>query len=132
MVISRIRVEFKDSCLKQSKIIKTPRNIVNSVIVYEWDTLSRDLNSVFTLKDCLFGAVKLTKNVAPDKFSYSGYGSGFYSRSFFLFPSFVWGKNVVIFGVDNSSSVHTDNKTKYLTETIVFYLLLQQKYIYSK
>ena len=88
VVISRIRVAFKNSCLKQSKITKTPRNIVNSFIVYEWGTWSRGLNSVFTPKDCLFGAVKLTKNAAPDKFSYSGYGVGFYSRSFFSFPSF--------------------------------------------
>ena len=30
----------------------------------------------------------------------------------FFYPGFDWGKNVVIFGVDNSSSVHTDNKKK--------------------
>ena len=36
----------------------------------------------------------------------------------FLFPSFDWGKNVIIFGVDNSSSVHTDNKKKYLMATV--------------
>ena len=88
VVISRIRVAFKNSCLKQSKITKTSRNIVNSFIVYEWGTWSRGLNSVFTPKDCLFGAVKLTKNAAPDKFSYSGYGVGFYSHSVFSFPSF--------------------------------------------
>ena len=110
VVISRIRVAFKNSCLKQSKITKTPRNIVNSFIVYEWGTWSRGLNSVFTPKDCLFGAVKLTKNAAPDKFSYLVLD--FILVHFFRFQVLV---RVKIFGVDNSSSVHTDNKTKYLT-----------------
>ena len=41
------------------------------------------LNADFTLKDCLFGAVKLTKNADPDKYSYSRYGIGFDSRSLF-------------------------------------------------
>ena len=31
---------------------------------------------------------------------------------FFLFPGFDWGRNVVIFGVDNSSSVYTNKKKK--------------------
>ena len=31
-------------------------------IAYELDTWSRDLNSDFTLKHCLFGGVKLAKN----------------------------------------------------------------------
>ena len=40
-----------------------------------------------TLKNCLFGAVTLTKNVDIDKNKYSGYGIGFDRRSNFLFPS---------------------------------------------
>ena len=31
---------------------------------------------------------------------------------FFSFPNFDWGKNVIVFGVDNSSSVHIENKKK--------------------
>ena len=59
-----------------------------------------NLNADFTLKDHLFGAVKLTKNPDPDKYSYSGYGIGFDSRSLFSVPNFDWGKNVLIFGVE--------------------------------
>ena len=44
------------------------------MIVYELDTWSRDLNSGFTLKDCLFGGVKLAKNVDRDKYVYNDYG----------------------------------------------------------
>ena len=53
--------------------------------------------------------VKVTKNADQFKYSYSGYGIGFDSRSLFSIPNFVWGKNV-IFGVENGSSVHIDNK----------------------
>ena len=51
--------------------------------MYESDRWSQDLNADFTLKECSFGAVKLTKNADPDKHSYYGYGIGFDSRSFF-------------------------------------------------
>ena len=35
---SKIRVEFKGSCLKEDKITFTLRNVVNLFIVYELDT----------------------------------------------------------------------------------------------
>ena len=56
--------------------------------------------------------MKLTKNADPDKYGYSGYGIGFDARSQFLWSCSEWGKKVVIFGVDNSSSVPVDNKKK--------------------
>ena len=54
--------------------------------------------------------MKLTKNVDPDKYGYSGYGIGFDAPSQFLWSDSEWGKNV-IFGV-NSSSKHADNRKK--------------------
>ena len=98
---SKIRVRFSGSCLKQGDIIFTPINAVNVYIVYELDAWSRDLNGKFTLKGCLFRAVKLTKNADLDKYSYCGYGIGFDSRSFSSLQN-DWGENVVILGVDNS------------------------------
>ena len=74
----------------------------------------RNLSTYFTLKNCLFGSVKLTKNVDPDKYKYSGYSIGFDSRSEFLFTDGSMGKNVIIFGTEMSSSVHIDNKGKYI------------------
>ena len=38
-----------------------------------------------TFENCLFGAVKLTKNADIDKYKYSGYGIGFDSRGTFYF-----------------------------------------------
>ena len=45
-----------------------------------------------------------------DKYKYSGYGIGFGSGGTFSFPSGSFGENVIIFGVDLSSSVHANNK----------------------
>ena len=65
---ARLRLKFKGSCLKQEdKALFTPNNVVNLFIAYKLDRWSRELNTDFTLKDCLFGAVKLTKNADPDK-----------------------------------------------------------------
>ena len=43
---------------------------------------------------------------------YSGYGIGFNKRGTFLFSTGGFGYNVIIFGIDMSSSVHFDNKKK--------------------
>ena len=72
----------------------------------------RNSNTNFTLSSCLFESVKLTKSADTDKCKYTGYGIGFDSRSEFLFTDGSYGKNVIIFGADMSSSVHVDNKEK--------------------
>ena len=82
-------------------------------IVYELGPSSSHNNDL-TLKDCLSGAVTLTKNMDVDKYKYSGYGIGFDRRSSFSFPSGRFHQNVLIFGADMSSSVHIDNKKKYI------------------
>ena len=65
-----------------------------------------------TLKSCLFGAVNFTKNADIDEDGYSGYGIAFDRRSSFSFPGGRFGQNVLIFGVDMSSSAHIDNKKR--------------------
>ena len=57
----------------------------------------------------MFGGVKLAKNADMDKYVYSGYGMEFDSRSEFSLLDGTVGKNVIIFGVHMSSSVHVDN-----------------------
>ena len=99
-------------CLKQSnRISYTHKTIVNIYIVYELGSSSSHNNDP-TLKNCLFGAVTLTKNADIDKYGYSGYGIEFYRRSSFSFPGVRFGKNVFIFGADMSFSFHIDNKRK--------------------
>ena len=60
----------------------------------------------------MFGAATLTKNADIDKYGYSGYGIGFDRKTTFSFPNGGFGQNVIIFGVDMSSSVHVDSKKK--------------------
>ena len=108
---NKVRVKFTGSCLQQSKISYTHSNIVNIYIVYELGA-STSHNIDPTLKNCLFGAVNLTKNADIDKYKYSGYEIGFDRRSNFSFPSGGFGQNILIFGADMSSSTHIDNKKK--------------------
>ena len=85
--------------------------VVNNYIVYELGASSSHINDP-TIKNCLFGAVTLTKNVDIDKYRYSGYGIGFDRKGSFSFPGVGYGQNVIIFGADMNSSIHIDNKGK--------------------
>ena len=62
----------------------------------------RDLNTVFTSKDC-------TKNADPDRYVYSGFGIGFDFSSQFSLPDDNLGKNVIFFGLTMRSSQHINN-----------------------
>ena len=109
---AKIRVRFSGRCLKQDKSTYTHRKVVTIYIVYEINKKYSTTSSDPTLENYVFGAVTLTKNVNIDKYGYSGYGIGFDGRSSFLFPSGGFDQNVIIFGVDMSSSAHIDNKKK--------------------
>ena len=90
------------------KLLRTPLNenkakykhgpIVNIYIVYELITSA--LKTGITLHNCLFGAVKLTKDADIDKYKYSGYGIGFDSRGDSAHPSGGSGRNGIIFQAD--------------------------------
>ena len=54
----------------------------------------------------------MTKNADIDKNKYSGYGIGFVRTGIYLPPGGSFCRNVVILGVDMSSSAHVDNKGK--------------------
>ena len=111
--VSKVRVKFNKGCLKQpNKLTYDYGRKVNIYIVYEFGASSSN-DSDPILRNCLFGAVTLTKNTDIEKYGYSGYGIGFDRRSSFSFPGGGFGQNVLIFGVDVSSSAHIDNKKKY-------------------
>ena len=63
-----------------------------------------------TLKKSFTAAVKLTKNA--DKYSYSGYDISFDTRETFSLSNGGFGKNVLVFDADMSSSVLVDDKKK--------------------
>ena len=91
---SKIRVKFTGSCLKQDKVIFNHGKVVNIYIVYELGASSSS-DSDPTLKNCLFGAVTLTKNADIEKYGYSGSGIGFDRRSSFSFPVGGFGQNIL-------------------------------------
>ena len=104
-------INFNGHCLTKNKIY-IPKKVINLYISYILNTWLRNLNIYFTLDNCLFGSVKLTKNADLDKYKYSGYSIEFDYRSEFLLTDGSLGKNVLICGADMSSSVHIDNKSK--------------------
>ena len=110
--INKIRVKFNGDCLKQDHpTLLFHDEIINFYIVYEI-TDNSNVSSHQTLENCLFGIVKLTENADFDKYRYSSYGIGFDRKGFFSHPSGGTGRNVIMFGVDMSSSTKIDNGKK--------------------
>ena len=107
---TKIRVKFRGDCLKQEKITINHGKIVNIYTVYEIDDY-HPTTSYSTLENCLFGVVKLTKHVDVDLYKYSGCGIGFDRKRSYLIGNEI-GRNIIIFEVDMSLSLHIDNKKK--------------------
>ena len=105
---TKTRVKLSGSCLKQDKATYNHGTILNIYTVYE---ISKDYNisSYPTLRNCLFGAVSLTKYIDIDQYKY--YGIAFDRKGEFSFGN-GFGRNVTILVADMSGSVHANNKTK--------------------
>ena len=73
------------------------------------DTCPRSPANSSIFKNCLFGATNIVENSDKEKYVYSGYRITFDSASSWSFGNDIGG-NVIIFGVDNSSSSHSDNR----------------------
>ena len=94
---SKVRVKF---CLKQpNKLTYDYGRKIHIYIVYQFGA-SGSNDSDPTLRNCLFGAVTLTKNADIEKYGYSGYGIGFDRISSFSFPGGGFDQNVLSFVVD--------------------------------
>ena len=108
----RITAKFKGNCLIQDDICFIYKNLVNLYFVYKLDTRLRYLKTNFTLGDCLFGAVQLTKNAVAHKFKCTGM---IVMHVYNFHCQIVNGLKLVIFGVDKSYFVHVDNRKRYLS-----------------
>ena len=98
-----------------NKVISIP--FVNIYVVYKLDPISSIRNTDYTIQNVLFGAMKITKNINSSKNNYTGYGLCFDEGGEFghtvkqgNFNRTTNAKNVIIFGVDMSSSVHATNR----------------------
>ena len=105
------RWKFTGSVLQQKTITYNHKKVVNLYIVSEIKNFHSTNNSP-TLINALFGVVKLTEIANIGKYKYSGYEIGFDGHAFYSHPSGGTGRNVIIFGVDMSSSTKIDNKRK--------------------
>ena len=114
----RTYVYLQGSHFQQNDVIVTNNNIViNIYIVYKLDPISSTTNTDYTIQNALFGAMKITKKTDSYKNNYIGYGLCFDEGGEFghtvkqgNFNRTTNAKNVIIFGVDMSSSVHATNR----------------------
>ena len=91
----KVRVQFNKGCLKQpNKLTCNYGRKVNIYIVYELGS-SHSNDSDPTLRNCVLGAVTLTKNADIKKYGHFDYGIGFVRRSSFSFPGGGFGQNVL-------------------------------------
>ena len=91
--------------------------VINIYVVYKLDPISSTRNTDYTIQNALFGTMKITKNTDSSKNNYTGYGLCFDEGGEFVhtvrkgnFDCTTNAKNVIIFGVDMSSSVHATNR----------------------
>ena len=96
--------------------------VVNAYIVYDLDAWPLNPSSIFKLKNCLFGAANIVKNNDKEKWVWSGSGIAFDGISSWNFGN-DFARNVIIFGVDNSSLSDTDNHV----DNIVILKLVETK-----
>ena len=76
--------------------------IVKAYIVYDLDAWPNNSLNKFKLQHCLFGETNIVKNSDKESWIYGGYWIAFDGVGLWNFGN-EFAKNVVIFGVDNSS-----------------------------
>ena len=92
-------------------------NVINIYIVCKLDPIASSRDTTFTIQNALFGAMQITKNADNSKNNYKGYGLCFDERSEFGhtiteggFTHTTDARNVLLFEVDMSFSVHATNR----------------------
>ena len=112
----QLYVSFNGNYFKQDPIT-IPNNVINIYVAYKLDTINSTRNTDYTIQNALFGAMKITKNADSSKNNYTGYGLYFDEGSEFghtvregNFNRVTNAKNVIVFGVDTSSSIRATNR----------------------
>ena len=112
----QLYVSFNGNYFEQDPIT-IPNSVINIHVVYKLDPISSTRNTDYTIQNALVGAMKITKITDSSKNNYKVYGLRFDEGSEFghtvkqgNFNRTTNAKNVIIFGVDMSSSVHVTNR----------------------
>ena len=108
----RRNVKFDGACFKQTKLIKPNiDNVINIYSVYSLGRITNLRNTDYTAQNALFGGVKITKDrTDTSKHKYEGYGICFDKGGTFSKGGINNGRNVMIFGVNEDSLTHANNK----------------------
>ena len=107
----RMHVSLFGNYFEQNKvIIANNNNVINIYCVYELRQANIPLVIEFAILNALFGAMEITKNADTSKYKYKGYGICFDKGGSFSEGSINNGRNVLIFGVHESSLLHSNNK----------------------
>ena len=121
-------VYLQDNHFQQNNVLTSNndhvlnKNVVNIYIVYKLDPLASTRDKSFTIQNALFRSMQITKNATDnDKNNYEGYGICFDERSEFghtitegSCAHTTDARNVLIFGVDMSFSVHATNRANHI------------------
>ena len=118
----KMYVYLSGNHFQQNKIIiPNNNNAINIYCVYELQPITASRSDTFTIQNALFGAIQITKNADISKYNYKGYGICFDERGTFghtikegNFDHTTNARNVLIFGVDMSSSVHATNTANHI------------------
>ena len=114
----RMHVYLQGNHFQQNNvIIPNNNNVINIYVVYKLDPISSTSNTDHTIQNALFDAMKITENNDSSKNNYTGYGLCFDEGGEFShtvrqgnFDRTLSAKNVILFVVDMSSSIHATNR----------------------
>ena len=117
----RMYVYLSGNHFQQNKvIIPNNDNVINIYCVYEIQPIASNRDTTFTIQNALFGASQITKNADTSKYDYKGYGI-FLMKEVRLVKitedgrvHTTMGRNVLIFRVDMSSSIHATNRANHI------------------
>ena len=109
-VVGDYYVHLSGNHFQQNKPDMSNNIAINIYCVYKLDPISSSRDDTFTVQNALFGAMQFIKNADTSKYKYTGYGICFDEGGSFSKGNISNGKNVLIFGVDESSLVHQNNK----------------------
>ena len=109
-VVDDIYVYLSGNHFQQNKADILNNIGINIYCVYKLDPISSSRDDTFTVQNALFGVMEITKNTDTSKYKYKGCSICFDEGGSFSKGSISNGKNVLIFGVDESSLVHANIK----------------------
>ena len=110
---SNMQVSFNGSCHVKENKSTSKEKVLNIYIVYHLDNTSNTFHP--SLKNCLFGSVKVTKKSSDfNGQELSGYGIAFYTDYVFTYSKSTFGYNAIVFNVDSQE----DNNVKFNNKTI--------------